>query len=128
VGKSSVFNALAGADRAIVTSVPGTTRDLITETIDVNGLRTTLVDTAGMRDTVDVIEAEGVARSKHAQAGADLTLAVLDRSKPLEAIDHDILGYIQENKRLIVVNKSDVPAAWEDSGLGEAVTVSALTG
>ena len=87
VGKSSVFNALAGAARAIVTDIPGTTRDLITELVDVDGLGVTLVDTAGLRPTSDVIEAEGVARSRLAFAAADLTLVVLDCSRPLDADD-----------------------------------------
>ena len=87
VGKSSLFNALAGAARAIVTDIPGTTRDLVTETIDLEGLRVTLVDTAGLRATTDIVEAEGVARSKQAHAVADLTLLVLDRSQPLDADD-----------------------------------------
>src|SRR5207249_4564156 len=80
VGKSSVFNALAGAARAIVTDVPGTTRDLVTEVVDLDGLRVTLVDTAGLRETADVVELEGVARAERAQAVADLVLHVADRS------------------------------------------------
>src|SRR5229473_3116122 len=66
VGKSSLFNALVGSERAIVTEIPGTTRDLVTETLDLDGLRVTLVDTAGLRETSDVVESEGVARSKQA--------------------------------------------------------------
>ena len=78
VGKSSLFNALVGAPRAIVTDVPGTTRDLVTETIDLNGLRVTLIDTAGIRVPEDPIEAEGVARTEQAIGVADLTLVVVD--------------------------------------------------
>src|SRR5204863_3712503 len=82
VGKSSLFNALAGSARAIVTAVPGTTRDLVTEVVDIDGLRVTLVDTAGLRDTTDPVEVEGVARSRQAVAVADLVLMVEDRSQP----------------------------------------------
>ena len=85
VGKSSIFNALAGAARAIVTDIPGTTRDLITELVALEGLRVTLVDTAGLRAATDAIEIEGVARSKGAYAVADLTIVVLDRSRRLDA-------------------------------------------
>ena len=74
VGKSSLFNALAGASRAIVTEVPGTTRDLVTEVVDIDGLRVTLVDTAGLRETDDPVEVEGVARAQQAMAVADLVL------------------------------------------------------
>jgi tRNA modification GTPase len=81
-GKSSLFNALVGSARAIVTDVPGTTRDLVTEVVDVDGLRVTLVDTAGLRETTDPVEVEGVARSRQAIAVADLVLAVEDRSQP----------------------------------------------
>ena len=84
VGKSSLFNALVGASRAIVTEVPGTTRDLVTETVDLDGLRVTLVDTAGLRDTADVVEAEGVRRSTGAAGVADLILIVSDGSEPLQ--------------------------------------------
>ena len=79
VGKSSLFNALAGASRAIVTDVPGTTRDLVTEVVDLDGLRVTLVDTAGLRETGDAVEAEGVDRARQAQSVADLILFVVDR-------------------------------------------------
>src|SRR5438128_5396432 len=81
VGKSSLFNALVGSSRAIVTDVPGTTRDLITEVVDVDGLRVTLVDTAGLCDTQDPIEIEGVQRSRQAVAVSDLILVVVDRSQ-----------------------------------------------
>jgi tRNA U34 5-carboxymethylaminomethyl modifying GTPase MnmE/TrmE len=74
VGKSSLFNALVGASRAIVTEVPGTTRDLVTEVVDIRGLRVTLVDTAGLRPTRDVVEAEGVGRARRALQVADLII------------------------------------------------------
>jgi tRNA modification GTPase len=78
VGKSSLFNALVGSSRAIVTEIPGTTRDLVSETIDLDGLKVHLVDTAGLRETDDVVEVEGVARSRRAAAVADLVLEVTD--------------------------------------------------
>ena len=81
VGKSSLFNALVGTSRAIVTDVPGTTRDLVTEVIDLDGLRVTLVDTAGLRETDNVVEAEGVARSRAAVSVADLVLVVVDEDE-----------------------------------------------
>jgi tRNA modification GTPase len=99
VGKSSLFNALAGAPRAIVTEVPGTTRDLVTEVIDLNGLRVTMVDTAGLCDTDDIVEAEGVARSRGAQGVADLVLLVVDEEDDVEAVDRN---------HLIVQNKCDL--------------------
>ena len=119
VGKSSLFNALAGAARAIVTDVPGTTRDLVTEVVDVDGLRVTLVDTAGLRDTTDAIEREGVSRAEQAIAIADLVLRVEDRSRPRTR--QDILSC----KVLYVANKSDLVAAWNDD---RAVEVSATSG
>ena len=124
VGKSSVFNALIGASRAIVADVPGTTRDLVTEVVDLNGLRVTLIDTAGLRETSDLVESEGVERARQAQRVSDLTLLVVDRSQPID-VDTSYQDY--ENKRLIVVNKSDLPAAWRPDE-GAAVEVSALTG
>ena len=82
VGKSSLFNALAGAPRAIVTEIAGTTRDLVTETVDLDGVPVTFVDTAGLRDPGDPVEAEGVARARGAAAAADLTLLVVDEDDP----------------------------------------------
>jgi tRNA modification GTPase len=123
VGKSSLFNALAGTARAIVTDVPGTTRDLVTEVVDIGGLRMTLVDTAGLRNTADVVEAEGVARAERAQDAANLVLFVLDRSMPApEGIDR---WSALNSKVLYVANKADLPAAWRS---GDVVEVSALTG
>jgi tRNA modification GTPase len=98
VGKSSLFNALVGSARAIVTEVPGTTRDLVTEVVDLEGLRVTLVDTAGLRETEDVVEAEGVARSRQAVDVADLVLLVVDEDTA-EPTDP---------RQLIVQNKCDL--------------------
>ena len=128
MGKSSVFNALAGAARAIVTDVPGTTRDLVTESIDLDGLRATLVDTAGLHATADVIEAEGMARSKRAYAIADLTLVVLDRSRALDDDDRRVMSQTIDTNRLIVLNKADLSAAERAEDILGAVSVSAITG
>jgi tRNA modification GTPase len=82
-GKSSLFNALVGASRAIVTEIPGTTRDVLTERVDICGVPITLVDTAGLREAADAIEAEGVARARRAHQIAALSLVVIDQSEPL---------------------------------------------
>jgi tRNA modification GTPase len=111
VGKSSVFNRLAGADRAIVTAIPGTTRDLVTETIDVEGIAVTLVDTAGWRDTHDVVESEGVARGTRARGVADLVLLVIDGSEPLTSEDAQLLADTASANRIVVINKLDLPRA-----------------
>ena len=125
VGKSSVFNTLAGAERAIVTAIAGTTRDLVSEQVEVEGLALTLVDTAGWRDTLDVVEREGVARATQARGVADLILLVLDRSEPLTADDERLLADTATRARIIVANKSDLREAWQVDG---SVSVSAITG
>jgi tRNA modification GTPase len=125
VGKSSLFNALAGADRAIVTSVPGTTRDLITEPVDVHGIAVTLVDTAGAREARDIVEREGVARGQQARQVADLIIVVLDRSEPMTIDDETLLDETASQPRLVVANKSDLPRS---GGIGEAIDISAFTG
>jgi tRNA modification GTPase len=131
VGKSSVFNKLAGTDRAIVTPVPGTTRDLVTETLDLHGLPVTLVDTAGWRETMDIVEREGVARGERARAVAALTVVVLDLASPLTAEDEQVLASTAGRRRLVVGNKSDLivgPLAPAPSYAMADVCVSAKTG
>ena len=125
VGKSSLFNALAGSERAIVTDIPGTTRDLVTERVDVDGIVVTLVDTAGARPAVDVVEQEGVARAVRAREVADLVLVVLDRSEPLTPADELLLAQTAAARRVIVANKIDAGSAFDRSG---ALAVSARTG
>ena len=129
VGKSTLFNRLLGAPRAIVTDVPGTTRDLLTETAEVDGLPVTLVDTAGIRQTADRVESEGVARARGALQVAAAVLLVLDRSRPLDGEDRDLLRETDRADRLVVVNKADRPGAWNAADLpdaGPSVTVSLL--
>jgi tRNA modification GTPase len=126
-GKSSLFNRLAGAARAIVTDVPGTTRDLLTERVDVAGIPFTLVDTAGLRrQGGDAIEEEGIARARQAGDAADLLLIVLDRSTPLAEDDRILLDGTASRARVIVASKSDLPPAWDTRSAG-ALEVSSLT-
>jgi tRNA modification GTPase len=127
VGKSSLFNRLAGAARAIVTDLPGTTRDLLTERIDVAGVPFTLVDTAGLRTAAgDIIEEEGIARARQAAAAADLAIIVLDLSQPLNDEDALLLRETAAARRVIVANKSDLSRAWRSEDLG-ALPVSSIT-
>lgn len=128
VGKSSLFNRLVGSSRAIVTEVPGTTRDTLTELVSVEGLPVTLVDTAGLRDSTDAVELEGIHRARAAHAIAALTLVVVDGSAPLTAEDEALLRSC--GPRLLVVNKSDLPAAWAPavSDSERVVVVSAQSG
>ena len=132
VGKSSVFNMLAGSDRAIVTAIAGTTRDLVAEQVDVEGLAITLVDTAGWRETLDIVEREGVTRGERAREVADLLVLVLDRSEPLKAEDALLLAQTSGRRRIIVANKSDLPAVCDfaigGGAAGDFLTVSAKTG
>lgn len=108
VGKSSLLNALAGYDRVIVTDIPGTTRDTVEESIMLGSTRLRLIDTAGIRDTADTVEAMGVQRSKVAMESADLILFVCDGSQPLTPEDHAILDLCTERENAIaLINKSD---------------------
>lgn len=129
-GKSSLFNRLAGAGRAIVTDVPGTTRDLVTETVEIAGVPVTIVDTAGVRESPgDAIEAEGIARAAAARRVAAVVLVVLDGSMPLTDDDRALLQQTEGERRVLAANKSDLAAAWmDDDAGGEVVRVSALTG
>jgi tRNA modification GTPase len=129
-GKSSLFNALASADRAIVTEVPGTTRDVLTERVDIGGLPVTLVDTAGLREAGDAIEAEGVRRARQAQDVAALSLVVVDRSAG--ATVSDLAALAPSGAAVLVLSKVDRPAVMSPDAIagwgGPVVEVSALTG
>lgn len=126
-GKSSLFNRLAGAARAIVTAVPGTTRDLLTERVDIGGVPFTLVDTAGLRAAAaDAIEEEGIARARQAVAAADVIVVVLDRSQALGTQERELLAGTAGRARVVVASKSDLPQAWDAASVG-ARAVSSLT-
>ena len=127
-GKSSLFNALAGAERAIVTEVPGTTRDLVTEIVDIEGIAVTLVDTAGLRATDDLVEIEGVGRARRASATADCVVVVLDGSQAAVESDRALLASTRARARVVAVNKSDLPATLDDIAGADALRVSARTG
>jgi tRNA modification GTPase len=127
VGKSSLFNRLLEQDRAIVTEIPGTTRDLVSETLSLNGIPVRLTDTAGIRESSDRVEALGVERSYQAMADADVTLVVFDLSRPIEAEDQRILERAQSQGRWIVAgNKSDLTRVAQLDG--PYIPVSASTG
>lgn len=131
VGKSSLLNALLRSDRAIVTPVPGTTRDTLEETLNLRGIPLCLVDTAGITESTDLIEALGVERSRHALQQADLVLAVIDGSEPLQPEDLAIAGSLGKRSVILVVNKVDLPAVAAEHALlpnARHVHVSALTG
>jgi tRNA modification GTPase len=126
VGKSSLFNRLLEQDRAIVTAIPGTTRDLVSETASLDGIPVKFVDTAGIRKSQDVVETLGIKRSYRAMADADLTLVVVDISAPLEAEDRDLMLHASNQGRHIFAgNKCDLGLPEEFVGI---VPVSALTG
>ena len=112
VGKSTLFNTLCGVPRAIVTETAGTTRDLLTEKIDLGGIPITLVDTAGIHKTQDPVEAEGIDRAHRTITVADAVIVVLDGSCPLEKKDRRILEDTKNMRRLVIVSKADLPSAW----------------
>jgi tRNA modification GTPase len=127
VGKSSLFNRLLEQDRAIVTDIPGTTRDTVSETASLGGLPVRFVDTAGLRVGHDPVESLGIERSYQAMADADLTIVVIDQSVPFEAEDKELIERARRTGRsLIAANKSDLPHRAEIPE--QFVTVSALTG
>jgi tRNA modification GTPase len=109
VGKSSLMNALLRQDRAIVTAIPGTTRDVIEESLNIAGVLVRIIDTAGIRDTHDMVETEGVKRSLAAIEDADIAITVLDGSVPLHDGDRRVLREVSGKKRIIVINKADLP-------------------
>ena len=117
VGKSSLLNALAGFERAIVTDIPGTTRDTVEESVMVGSTRLRLIDTAGIRETDDAVEALGVERSKKAVEEADLTIFVCDGSQPLTKEDRQIMDLCQDTPAIALINKIDLGQVIQPSDL-----------
>lgn len=107
-GKSSLLNALLGEDRAIVTDIAGTTRDILQENISLQGISLNIMDTAGIRDTADIIEEIGVQKAISHAKEADLIIYVIDSSAPLDQNDYDILKLLKDKKSIILLNKSDL--------------------
>ena len=128
VGKSSLFNALLGEDRAIVTDIAGTTRDQLHERLTINEIPVSLFDTAGLRDTDDTVEKIGVARSKQAIADADLVLVLIDGSVNLTEEDREIVRSVEGLNHIIVFTKSDLPSAQIFINESMHVDISAKTG
>ena len=126
VGKSSLLNALLGRERAIVSPVPGTTRDLVDATTTLAGVPVRLVDGAGLGPARDAIDAEGMRRARGALDEADLVVVVLDRSRALDGADRDVLAVTARLERLIVANKVDIAVA--PGARADALECSALTG
>jgi tRNA modification GTPase len=109
VGKSSLLNVLLKEERAIVTPIPGTTRDVIEEVLNIYGIPIRLMDTAGLRKPADYIEQEGVRRARERLADSDFVLLMLDGSGELDADDFEIFGEIKGKKRVVIINKNDLP-------------------
>jgi tRNA modification GTPase len=133
VGKSSVFNKLLLADRAIVTDIPGTTRDSLSELVSLQGVPVLLTDTAGVRASADRIEALGIERTRRAMADADLTVIVLDGSEALTVEDEEIFADVAESLHIVALNKSDLDSFHRNGfELGNdgvpVVAISAKTG
>jgi tRNA modification GTPase len=132
-GKSSLFNTLLEYERAIVTDIPGTTRDSLTEAVNINGIPVRFTDTAGLRTAADSIESIGIQRTKQAAADADLTILVVDGSHSMESEDVDLIDHSDASPTVIALNKSDLES-FDENELAlrvkapHAVSVSAKTG
>ena len=117
VGKSSLFNCLVERDRAIVTANPGTTRDLVSETVAIGGIPVKLVDTAGIRRALDEAESIGIGKSMEALADADLVLVVVDSSRPFADEDEELMSQVAGRPAIAVANKADLPGEnWSAPG------------
>jgi tRNA modification GTPase len=121
VGKSSLLNALLQKDRAIVTDIPGTTRDIIEEYLNIKGLPLRIMDTAGIRDVEDIAEKEGVKRSLRSIENADLVIAIFDLSEPLRDEDFEVVEKIKNKNAIIVLNKCDLPAAIDPTSISSFI-------
>lgn len=120
-GKSSLMNILLGRERAIVTDVAGTTRDVLEEQINLNGITLNIVDTAGIRDTEDIVEKIGVDKAKEYLLNADLIIYVVDSSTSLDKNDQNIISMLSDKKVIILLNKSDLSQVVSKEGLQEVL-------
>jgi tRNA modification GTPase len=134
VGKSSLLNSLLREERAIVTAIPGTTRDVIEETVNIEGIPLRIMDTAGLRPAQDAIEEEGVRRTRERLAQADLSIWVVDGSEPLTSEDLEILMQVRNKNTVIAINKNDLPQLFSPEDLqgkipeASFISISALFG
>jgi tRNA modification GTPase TrmE len=126
VGKSSLLNHLLREEKAIVTDIAGTTRDVIEEYVNVRGVPLKLIDTAGIRETEDVVEKIGVERSRKALSEADLILLVLNQSEALSAEDRQLIASTAGSKRIVLLNKTDLPSQLDRDELQEALVGDAI--
>jgi len=132
VGKSSLLNLLLNKERAIVTDLPGTTRDLIEDYLNINGLPIRIMDTAGIRNSEELVEKEGIRRSINAINNADFVIALMDGSEPLKKDDFQLMELISGKKAVVVINKSDLPVKLSLDAIAkkgrEYLRLSALSG
>lgn len=112
VGKSSLLNAILRENRAIVTDIPGTTRDIIEEYVNIDGIPLRIVDTAGIRDTDDIVEQIGVDKAKETVEKSDLIIGVFDASRELSNEDYEIIDLIKNKKSIVILNKTDLPTKY----------------
>ena len=133
-GKSSLLNALMQQDRAIVTDIPGTTRDTLEERVRIKDFHMVIIDSAGLRNNPEVIEEEGIQRTRNALQQCDLALVVFDTSRPLDANDELLMNEVNEKPRIVLLNKSDLAAQWQPHEISKflkdesPITLSTKTG
>jgi tRNA modification GTPase len=128
VGKSSLLNALINEDKAIITDIEGTTRDIVEGKILLNGIEIKFTDTAGIRDTKDIVEQIGVKKSIKALDEADLLLVIFDNSLPLTKEDKKVLEYAKNKKSIIIINKIDLESKLDKNELKDTINISIKTG
>ena len=128
VGKSSILNKLLEEDKAIVTDIPGTTRDIVEGIVDINGIRLNLIDTAGIRETDDVVESIGVKKSLELIDKASLIIFVLNNNTEITESEYEILSKIKDKNYIIIINKIDLDKIIDDSNLNNVIYMSTVSG
>ena len=128
VGKSSILNKLLEEDKAIVTDIPGTTRDIVEGVVDINGIRLNLIDTAGIRETDDLVESIGVKKSLELIDKASLIIFVLNNNTEITDSEYEILSKIKDKNHIIIINKIDLDKNIDDSNLNNVIYMSTVSG